>query len=100
VLLDVSFVAPLWEHDGQGAWHFVTVPEDVSDEIEAVTGGVERRGFGSVRVEATIGASTWRTSLFPDKASSCYVLPVKKPVRIANDVAAGDEVEVRLLVEP
>jgi hypothetical protein len=100
VLLDATFAAPLWEHDGQGAWHFVTLPEELSDEIAAVTGGVERRGFGSVRVEATIGVSTWRTSLFPDKASGSYVLPVKKPVRLANAVAAGDHVEVRLLVEP
>lgn len=100
MLLDSTFTAMLWEHDGPGAWHFVSLPEDLSDEIQAVTGGLERRGFGSVRVEVTVGPSTWRTSVFPDGTSGCYVLPVKKAVRLANDVADGDDITVRILVEP
>ena len=33
-----------------------------------------------MRVEVTLGTSTWRTSVFPDKARG-YVLPVKSAVR-------------------
>ncbi|MGV8969062.1 MAG: DUF1905 domain-containing protein, partial [Microbacteriaceae bacterium] len=44
-----AFVAPLWEWDGKAAWHFVTVPPEVSDEIAARMDGFTR-GFGSVRV--------------------------------------------------
>ena len=29
-----SFKADVWEHDGQGAWHFISLPEDQADEIE------------------------------------------------------------------
>ena len=39
-------------------------------------------GFGSVRVEATIGGSTWRTSIFP--SDDAYILPIKKAVREAE----------------
>jgi hypothetical protein len=71
-----SFEATVWEHDGDAAWHFVSLPEDVADEIAERSAG-RTRGFGSVRVEVTIGASTWRTSLFPDGRRGTYVLPVK-----------------------
>ncbi len=90
------FTAPLWIWDasGEGSWHFVTLPEDAADEIKAITEGSPRRGFGSVRVEAKVGPTTWRTSIFPSNDS--YVLPVKKAVRAAADVAEGDDVEVSL----
>lgn len=95
------FTAPLWIWDasGEGSWHFVTVPEDAADEIKAITDGAQRRGFGSVRVEASLGPSTWRTSIFPSNGT--YVLPVKKAVRTAADVEEGDDVDVtlRLIVE-
>ena len=93
------FVAPLWEWEGgQAAWHFVTLPEEASDEIRAITEGTQRRGFGSVRVEVTVAPATWRTSVFPDKASGCYVLPVKKDVRQRAGLEAGDDVTVALTV--
>jgi len=92
------FAAPLWIWDasGEGSWHFVTLPEDAADEIKAVTDGRVRRGFGSVRVEATVGLTTWRTSIFPSKESGSYVLPVKKEVRSRADVEEGDQVAVEL----
>ena len=88
------FEAPLWLWEAEAAWHFVTVPADISDEIEGRSG--ERRGFGSVRVRVTIGSSTWSTSVFPDKKREAYVLPVKKDVRTREAVAAGDRVTVQL----
>ena len=94
------FTSPLWiwESSGEGAWHFVTLPEDAADEIKAITDGGPRRGFGSVRVEVTVGPSTWRTSLFPSKESGSYVLPVKKAVRTAAGVEEGDDVAVELVL--
>lgn len=90
-----SFVAPLWLWDGDAAWHFVTVPEEITDEIEARTAGLAG-GFGSVRVEVTVGETTWRTSLFPDSTRGAYVLPVKKAVRSAEHLTVGDDVVVAI----
>lgn len=91
------FETELWRWDGNAAWHFLTVPDDVSDEIEEAAGPV-RRGFGSVRVRVTIGGSTWLTSVFPDKARQAYVLPVKEAVRRAEGLDAGDRASVALEV--
>ena len=90
------FDAELWLWQGDAAWHFVTVPADVSDEIEGRTAVAERRGFGSVRVRVTIGTTSWTTSVFPDKQREAYVLPVKKDVRTKEGLAAGDRTSVVL----
>jgi len=93
-----TFGAELWLWDARaGSWTFVTVPPQVSAEIadEAAERG-PRGGFGSIPVQVRIGEVRWRTSVFPDSASGCFVLPVKAAVRRANDVAPGDEVTVHL----
>ena len=90
-----EFDAELWEWDAApegSSWVFLTVPEDETDEIRLRSG--PPRGFGSVRVEATIGATTWRTSVFPDKRG--YALPVKKAVRRAESLEVGDPARVTL----
>jgi hypothetical protein len=77
----------LWEARRADAWTFVSLPDSESEEIRDMAGGL-RRGFGSLRVRATIGSSTWTTSIFPGKDG--YVLPVKRPVRVAEALDAGD----------
>jgi hypothetical protein len=42
-----------------------------------------------VRVRATIGKSTWTTSVFPASRAG-YVLPVKRQVRVAEAIDVGD----------
>lgn len=94
------FTAALWRHAGDSAWHFVTLPTHVADEIDDLTAAT-RRGFGSVRVTVTIGSTTWDTSIFPDTTSESFVLPVRKQVRTAENVSDGDTVGVTLeLADP
>jgi hypothetical protein len=91
----ITVTAPLWLWTGEnGSWHFITVPEEQSDEVRAHC-LASMRGFKSARVEATIAGVTWRTSVFPMKSGG-YFLPVKKDVRCRAGIAAGDEVTVRL----
>lgn len=98
--MDDRFRAELWEWDGKGGWFFLTLPDELADDIRARTDDGLRRGFGSVRVEVTIGGSTWRTSVFPDTASGSFVLPVKKQVRTAERIEPGETVDVALVIEP
>jgi hypothetical protein len=90
----MDFESELWEHDGQGAWCFVTVPPEPSEDIRL--SGAMPAGFGSFKVEVTVGSTTWRTSVFPDNRSEGFVLPVKKAVRRAEDLEVGDLVSVSL----
>ena len=93
----ITVTAPLWHWSGEGgSWHFVTIPAEQAVEIrlESAASGI-RRGFGSVRVEASINSVCWKTSVFPQKSGG-YLLPVKAAVRRDAGIAAGDEVTVTL----
>ena len=89
-----SFRAPVWQWR-EGSWRFVTVPEAVSDEVDEAVGD-STGGFGSVRVEVTVGRTVWRTSLFPSAEEGAYVLPVKKAVRVAEGLGDDDVAEVTI----
>lgn len=93
----LRFDAELWRWEGEAAWHFVTLPPELADDIAARTEG-RRTGFGSVRVSARIGATAWRTSVFPDTRSGSYLLPVKAEVRRKAGIEDGDVVVVDLEV--
>jgi hypothetical protein len=90
VSVKVAFDAELWRRDARrtDTWIFVSLPPKDSEEIRDLAGGL-RRGFGSLRVRATIGNSSWTTSIFPDSQAR-YVLPVKRPVRVAEALDVGD----------
>lgn len=87
--------AEIWRHPGAAAWHFVTLPADLADEIRARGTGAHRP-FGSLPVRATLGSTTWETSLFADAKRSSYLLPVKASVRRRERLHAGQLVRVRI----
>jgi hypothetical protein len=89
-----EFEGELWLWPGDAAWVFITVPEGLSDEI--LDAAPRTGGFGSVKVEVTVGDSIWQTSLFPDSKRATYVLPVKKAIRTAESIDVGDRTTVRL----
>jgi hypothetical protein len=91
------FSAQLWQYDGPVAWYFVSLPPDIADDIRARF-GAQAAGFGSIKVEATVQSTQWATSLFPDKARRTYLLPVKKSVRVAANLEAGDVATISLRI--
>ncbi|WP_158545983.1 DUF1905 domain-containing protein [Blastococcus sp. TF02A-30] len=93
-----TFTAVLREHVGPAPWHFLALPPELADDVRERGAGA-RTGFGSVRVTARVGSTSWQTSLFPDAKTRSYLLPVKKPVRTAEGLRAGDRVRVELTVD-
>lgn len=84
-----------WEARTQD-WYFAAVPPEPSADVREIPR--MPRGFGAVAVVATIGGSTWRTSIFPDAARGGYVLPLKQAVRRAEGIGTDGVVRVRLEV--
>jgi hypothetical protein len=84
-----------WEARTDSAWYFTALPEELSELIREIPRPT--RGFGSVRVEARIGSSRWRTSIFPG-GDGAYVLPLKRAVRDAEGLVDGGPVTVELVV--
>jgi len=90
----------LWEwHSDKANWYFLTVPQKIADEIRLVDAGPKRVGFGSLKVQATIGGTSWSTSIFPSAEHKTYVLPVKASVRKAEDLVVDKMVNLKLEVK-
>lgn len=83
--------AKVWLYPGKAAWHFLTVPSDIADDIDYYF-SMEKRGWGSLPVSVTIGETTWETSIFPDKKTQSYLLPLKAAVRKKEHILANDTV--------
>ena len=78
-----------WQSNGGTAWIFVTLPQDVADEIDEAA-PEPRAGFGSVKVDVAIGDVRWKTSLFPSTEHESFILPLKAPVRKKAGIDVGD----------
>lgn len=84
-----------WDARLDSSWYFVALPPELSDDIRETQ--THRRGFGGVRVEATIGSSTWRTSIFP-QAGGVYILALKRAVREREGILPDAVVLARLSI--
>ena len=94
-MVEFDFSGTVIEWRGPAPFYYVALPDWVVDEIAVVARAVTY-GWGMIPVEATIGRTTWTTSLYPKQGG--YLLPVKDAVRTAETVVVGAEVEVTLRV--
>ncbi|KEO92130.1 hypothetical protein EH31_05540 [Erythrobacter longus] len=84
---------------GKATYHLVSF---TGDEAEALAGHAllqklefgRQRGFGSVKVTAAIGDTTWKTSVFPQDKQTTWILLVSKKVMKAQNLAPGDQIAV------
>ena len=92
--MELSFSAELWLWSGKGAWHFISLPADTYQDLKSLSS--HSKGFGSIRVRATIGTTVWDTSIFPDSKRKTFILPIKKLVREKEQLATDTVVKVLL----
>jgi hypothetical protein len=78
---------------GPAPYLFVAVPEEASREIKSVSSMVTY-GWGVIPVEAQIGKTVWKTSLFPKEGR--YLVPIKMLVQKAEKVGVGNTVNLRI----
>lgn len=97
--MNLHFKAKIWLYPGESAnWHFVTLDKASAEKVRESQSQVKRRGWGAVKVRATMGASTWETSIFPDKSSNSYLLPIKASVRKKEKMGQGYTVDIGLQI--
>ena len=93
--MNIEFDGEIWYWRGPAPFHFVTVPDEPSGDIKAISGAVTY-GWGMIPATVRIGRTEWKTSLFPKDGG--YIVPIKDKVRKAEQLEAGDKVTVRLEV--
>ena len=92
-----------WQGGNGGQWFFLSIEGAAAEAIagHALIRRLESgrgRGFGSVKVEALVGDSRWRTSVFPTK-DGAWLLPVKAAIRRAEGITEGDEIPLVLTLD-
>lgn len=89
----------VWLYPGETAnWHFTTIPKKESDKINKKFWD-KRRGWSSFPVSVTLGKTNWRTSIFFDKKSGTYLLPLKSQVRKKEGIMAQDKVSFTIEIK-
>lgn len=89
---EFTCTAKVWVYPGVGGWHFVYLPKTATQLI--AQSRTKRVGFGFVPVTATIGNTTWSTTLFPSKKEGVYMLALKAAVRKKEHIFEHDTVTV------
>jgi hypothetical protein len=90
-----TVLAKVWLYPGKAGWHFVSIPPNTTQDIDFYFGHA-KKGWSSLPVTITVGATTWTTSIFADKKTGTYLLPVKADVRKAEGINVADEISVQL----
>ena len=93
--MNIEFSGKIFYWRGPAPFFFVTVPEEESRDLKAISGLVTY-GWGVIPVHVQIGKTEFQTSLFPKDGR--YLVPLKVIVRRAEQLEEGDEVTVRLKV--
>lgn len=88
----------VWLYPGMAGWHFVTIPKKTTKDIDYFF-STAKRGWGSLRVAVTVGTTSWKTSIFPDKKSDSYLLPLKAQVRKQESIKEGDSIKLSLEIQ-
>jgi hypothetical protein len=86
------------DKEDKRAWRFARLPEKISAEIKEMQTRKLRRGWGAVYAEAKIGKTEWTTSIFPDRHSNTYLLPLKKQVRYEENLYDGIDMSVSMKI--
>ena len=93
--MKTTVTGAIFEWRGPAPFLFVAIPEDVSRDIKAPSQLVSY-GWRVIPVTATLGETTWTTSLFPKKGQ--YLIPIKVLVQKAEQVTAGDIVKIEVTI--
>lgn len=92
-----TFKSKVWLYKGPTAWHFVTLPKQIAATIKKYF-DVHKKGWGSLPVSITFKEITWNSSIFPDRKSGSYLLPLKSEIRKSGKIVEGDTISLTLVV--
>jgi hypothetical protein len=83
---------------------FISITGAAADAIRAAAMAGQwadngRKGsFGAAKVTATIGATSWANSVYPDKETGGWAMPIKKAVCLAEGLTEGDIVHATIML--
>ena len=82
------FRATIERFDMPGGWYYVPVPLELSKPLEYLA-----NNYGFIAINATVGNSSWPTSLLP-KGDKTHFIALPAKVREREKLVLGAEIEI------
>lgn len=95
--MKMTFSNPMWHWRGPSPFHFISLPEDLSREINDMASSLTY-GWGMIPVTAKIGETEFSTAMY--EKNGVYILPIKNVVRLGESLEIDDVVDVELILKP
>jgi hypothetical protein len=86
--MENTFIAKIERFETQGGWHYVLVPEELSEPLVYLA-----IHFGFIAITAKVGNSSWPTSLLP-KGDGTHFIALPAKVRLKEKLLHGTEIEI------
>jgi len=97
VKIQYDFSAKMWQDSSTGGWYFVSLPENMSNEIREILQWQEE-GWGRMKATAAIGELKWDTAIWFDTKMNTYLLPIKVEIRKKADLKLDKTIKVNIWV--
>lgn len=94
---DMEFEGAVWQWRGPAPHYFVSVPAELCDGLR-VAARLVSYGWGMVPARVRVGATEWRTAIFPKDGG--YIVPIKADVRRKEGIDEGQVVKLGILIGP
>lgn len=95
--ISYQFKAVLWKQISTGSWHFFSLPISISKEIRS-NHKWQEKGWGRLKVEASIKNNSWKTSVWFDSKRNIYLLPVKWIIRNNENLKENDSAQIKIII--
>ncbi len=76
----------------------MTLPSSASKEVRSLFDKVAGP-WGAIPILAQIGVTRWKTSIFPEKNSTKFVLPLKVEVRKREKIIVGRKICASITIQ-
>lgn len=76
---------------GTSGWVYVSVPRELTDNFSNTS------HFGMKPIQATVGKTTWKTTLMP-MGDGTYFVALKAAVRKKERISIGDTIDVTFII--
>lgn len=97
VKIKYEFSATPWQHASPGGWYFVSLPQELAQEIREMLKS-EEEGWGRLKATAKTSNSEWKTAIWFDTKKNTYLLPLKAEIRKKENIKVGEDIKVTVWI--
>jgi hypothetical protein len=91
------FSGKLWTSPSPNAWHFISLPTELANEIRRHLKS-EEQGWGRLQIFARIGETQWATAIWFDTKLDTYLLPIKSEIRKRENLYIEMNIDVSIWI--